>query len=69
LLEQLRILLNESCQLEALLGILSALLRNLFPQRFQLVHRRVQIILADLCRSSFLLFRAEAADTNRAVRR
>ena len=45
LLDELRTLPDESCELAALLGILSS-------QRFQVVHRRVQITLGDLCRSS-----------------
>ena len=48
---------------------LATLLRILSSQRFQLVHRRVQIILGDLCRSSFLLFRSDAVvDTILAAR-
>ena len=62
LLDELRILLEKLCQLPTLLGIL-------LSQRFQLVHRRVQITLGDLCRSSCPLFRAEAAGTNRAAQR
>jgi hypothetical protein len=42
---------------------LSPLLGILLPQRFQLVHRRVQIILGDLCRSSSSFFRDAAAGT------
>jgi len=57
---ELRILLQKLCELSTLLGIFSS-------QRLQLVHRRVQITLADLCRSSCPLFRAEAVGTSRAA--
>jgi hypothetical protein len=49
-------------ELSTLLGILS-------PQRFQLVHRRVQITLGDLCRSSSLVSRAWVGGTSRAAQR
>ena len=62
LLDELAILLNDPGHLIAKRGIL-------FSQRFQLVHRRVQITFGDLCRSSSLLFLAETADTSRAARR
>jgi hypothetical protein len=48
---------------------LSTLVRILLSQRFQLVHRRVQITLGDLCRSSSLFSRAEAAGTSRGALR
>ena len=41
----------------------------LMSQGFELVHRRVQITLGDLCRSSCLLFRVEAAGTSRGALR
>ena len=50
-------LLDELRDLLAKRGIFSS-------QRFQLVHRRVQITLGDLCRSSSLLFRVEVGGTN-----
>ena len=59
---QLRELLDELGDLLALRGILSS-------QRFQLVHRRVQITLGDLCRSSSPFSAVEAAGTSRAARR
>ena len=62
LLDELRILLEKLRELSTLLRIFSS-------QRFQLVHRRVQITLGDLCRSSCLLFRVEAVGTSRAARR
>ena len=49
LLDELRILTEKLCEL-------STLVRILLSQRFQLVHRRVQITLGDLCRSSSLFF-------------
>ncbi len=61
LLDELSILLDELRELSTLLGIL-------LPQRFQLVHRRVQITLGDLCRSSSALSRDEVAGTSRAAR-
>jgi hypothetical protein len=62
LLDQLRILLDDPSNLITKRRILSS-------QRFQLVHRRVQITLRDLCRSSFLLFRDEVAGTSRVALR
>ncbi len=62
LLHELRILLEK-------LSELSTLLRILLSQCFELVHKRVQITLGDLCRSSSLFSRAEGAGTSRGVRR
>jgi hypothetical protein len=55
-------LLGDAGELIAKRGILSS-------QRFQLVHRRVQITLGDPCRSSSLLFQDEVAGTSRVARR
>ena len=62
LLDELRILTEKLCEL-------STLVRILLSQRFQLVHRLVQITLGDLCRSSSLFFRAEVAGTSRGALR
>ena len=67
--EQLGDTLVEACELLDQLGDLLTLRSILSSQRFQLVHRRVQITLGDLCRSSSLLFRAEAAGTSRGALR
>jgi hypothetical protein len=47
--------------------VLSTERRILFPQRLELVHGRVEIILGDPCRSSSALFRSEDAGTIRAA--
>jgi hypothetical protein len=39
----------------------------LFPQRFELIHRPVKIILGDPCRSDSSLFRAEVGGTTRVA--
>jgi hypothetical protein len=47
--------------------VLSTERRILFPQRFELVHGRVEIILGDPCRSSSAPFCSEVAGTIRAA--